>query len=472
MTPDTTRTTLTASRPTRPAPARVVAATRTLPTPGTTGLTPLSTGVSPTLAIDAEVRRRRGAGLPTVALGFGEASIPVLPELVDQLRRYADRAAYGPVGGIGELREAAAGYWTRRGIPAAADRVIVGPGSKPLLFALLRSLGGAVALPKPCWVSYAAQLDLVGQDAEHVATPAGEGGVPDPAVLDALAERRARQGRPLRAVLLTLVDNPTGTHARAETVRALVEVARRHDLAVISDEIYRDLLHDPADSVLSPASLAPERTYVTTGLSKSLAVGGWRIGVMLVPDVAAARRVRDDVLTLGSEVWSAAALPVQYAAAWAFDEPAVVRERVRASAALHGTMVRAVTAVFRSAGASVAEPSGAFYLYPVFSAGRAVPAARGIRTGADLAGRLLADHGVATLPGEAFGDDPERLALRIAVPTVYGSTPAQKQRALESDDPARLPWVAASLSRLGDALGAVRGVLVAAGGNVVDAPDA
>jgi aspartate/methionine/tyrosine aminotransferase len=135
--------------------------------------------VSPTLAVNEEIARRRAAGLTTVPLGFGEASIPIHPELVERLRRHAHRGDYGPVAGAPQLREAAAGYWSRRGVSTSPDQVLAGPGSKPLLYAIFQALGGPVLLPKPSWVSYAAQ-NLLGHEAPMVAVPPGQGGVPDP----------------------------------------------------------------------------------------------------------------------------------------------------------------------------------------------------------------------------------------------------------------------------------------------------
>src|SRR5260370_1438206 len=95
--------------------------------------------------------------------------------------------------------------------------------------------------------------------------------------------RAGATGREIRSVVVTLPDNPTGRLPRPATVRAFCEVAAEHDLIIISDEIYRDLVHDPAMPVLSPAAVAPQRTVVTTALSKNLALGGWRIGVAPAP---------------------------------------------------------------------------------------------------------------------------------------------------------------------------------------------
>jgi aspartate aminotransferase len=411
--------------------------------------------VSATLAVNEEIARRRAAGLSTVPLGFGEASIPVHPELVDELGRHAHRGDYGPVAGAWVLREAAAGYWSRRGVPTSPDEVVAGPGSKPLLYAIFSALCGPVLLPKPCWVSYAAQNLLLGQEASMVAVPQGQGGVPEP---DRLAEQAARlraEGRPATAVLVTIPDNPTGTVGTPGLVRDLCAVAAEYDLAVVSDEIYLDLVHDDATQVLTPAQVVPERTITTTGLSKSLALGGWRIGVARFPPRYAG--VAGRALTAASEIWSAPSQPVQHAAAWALTEPPVLRERVIASRALHGRVARAVADVFRGAGATVLPPTAGFYVYPEFSGQRGRLAAAGIETSTQLAAVLLADHGVATLPGTAFGDDPDRLSLRVATPMLYGSTDDERHLALASEHPERLPWVADSLATVRKALGRVLG---------------
>lgn len=407
------------------------------------------TVISATLAINEETARRRAADLPVLPLGFGEAGLPVHSSLVRRLGEAAGHASYGPVAGIEELRDAAAGYWQRRGIATTSERVIAGPGSKPLLYALLRASGGSVALPAPSWVSYAAQAALLRIPAELLPTIRGEGGVPDPDELDAAATRCRRDGTPLTAVVLTLPDNPTGTVAGPETVRATCDVADRHDLLIISDEIYRDLVHDEATPYLSPAEVAPDRTVVTTGLSKSLALGGWRTGVARFPDGPRGTRLLDEVAAIASEVWSAPTHPVQYAAAWAFTEPDCLRERVRLSRLLHGRVARAVADQLRAVGASVSRPTAGFYVYPDLESHREVAQARhGVGTGPQLATALLDGPGIATLPAAVFGEPPAALRLRVATSQLYGSTDEQREQSLASDDPASLPWVAEQLSTL------------------------
>ena len=113
----------------------------------------VNVSVSATLAINEEIAARRARGVETIALGFGEASIPVHPELCSRLGRYADRGGYGPVAGVPALLEAAAGYWHRRGVTTEPGQVVAGPGTKPLLYAIFQALGGPVALPRPSWVA-------------------------------------------------------------------------------------------------------------------------------------------------------------------------------------------------------------------------------------------------------------------------------------------------------------------------------
>jgi aspartate aminotransferase len=328
--------------------------------------------------------------------------------------------------------------------------VVCGPGSKALIYGLLMAIGSDVAVPRPSWVTYAAQAGLLGTGARFVPTPLGQGGVPDPAGLDAAARAAADAGQPIRSVILTLPDNPTGTLATPETIRAFCQVAEEHDLIIIADEIYRDLVHDPAAALLSPAEVAPLRTVVTTALSKSLAVGGWRIGVARLPDGPLGPALRERLLGVGSEIWSAPAAPIQQAAAYAFGEPHEIGVRISRSRSLHATVARAVADRFRAAGLPVPAPQAAFYLYPDFNPWREWLRARHqVRTGADLAAVLLERYGAGVLPASAFGEDPAALRVRVATGLLYGDTDEQREETLAAADPVALPWVAAALDRIG-----------------------
>jgi aspartate aminotransferase len=409
--------------------------------------------VSPTLAANEALASRRLRGKPVLPLAFGEAGLPVHPRLTAELTAAAGHGGYGPVAGIPKLRAAAAGYWARRGLPTDPAAVVTGPGSKPLLFAALMAIGTDVAVPCPSWVSYAAQSRLIGLSPVFLPTPPGEGGICDPRALDQAVEAAARAGRPIRAVVTTLPDNPTGRLASPDTVRGLCAVASRHDLIIISDEIYRDLVHDTEGPFLSPASVVPERTVVTTALSKSLALGGWRIGAARMPDGPLGPAIAERLLGIGSEIWSAPAAPVQHAAAVGFSEPPELAERIARSRALHAIVARAVASRCAAAGLSIAPPQAAFYLYPDFAPWREPLLRRGIRTGDDLARYLVERYGAGSLPASAFGEPAEALRLRWATALLYGDTEAERTAALEAPDPLTLPWIAGALDQIEEMLG-------------------
>jgi len=413
-------------------------------------LGPAQIPVSATLAANELMDARRHRGEPVLPMGFGEAGLPAHPLLRGALARAAGYTSYGPVAGHVALREAAAWYWARRDLPTDPDAVVCGPGSKALLFGLMTAIGGDIAVTRPSWVSYAAQASLAGREAHFVP---GAAGVPDAGLLARTVSAARAAGRQVRSVIVTLPDNPTGTLATPDAVRDLCAVAQTYDLIIISDEIYRDLIHDDAEPFLSPASLCPERTVVTTGLSKNLALGGWRLGVARLPDGRLGRDLRGRLLGIGSEIWSAAAGPVQQAAALAFSEPPALTERVTRSRRLHAAVARAVAARFTAAGVSVPAPQAAFYLYPDFTPlSDALLARHGIDSDDQLAAMLLRRYGVGTLPGSAFGEQSWRLRLRIATGLLYGDTDAERTVALNSADPCSLPWIATSLDRLDEVL--------------------
>jgi aspartate aminotransferase len=409
---------------------------------------------SATLATNERVQARLAAGVPVLHLAFGEAGLPVLPSVAERLGAAAGENGYGPVAGSSAVRQAAAGYFERRGLPTGPEQVILAPGSKALLYALLSVLPGDVVLPRPSWVSYAAQATLAGKHVIDVAIAADAGGVPDPAALrEALSAARARRHEPA-ILVLTLPDNPTGTVASAALIEEVCEVARDHGLLIVCDEIYRDLAYDH-DALCSPAALMPDHVFVTNGLSKSMALGGWRIGFCRVPQGRLGADAARALTGVGSEVWSSLAAPMQHAATYVLDEPHDVREHVARSRRLHRLVTSAAYERVIAAGARCRPPAGAFYLYPDLEPLRPALAEQAVSTGTQLAALLLERHDVAVLEGQAFGDDPSALRFRMATSLLYGSNDEQRWEALGADDPVALPWIAGALERLGATLRAL-----------------
>jgi aspartate aminotransferase len=405
--------------------------------------------MSPNLALNQMVDERRANGEPLIHLAFGEARLPVLPELARQLAEGAGRAAYGPIAGAESTRAAVAGYFSRRRLPTDADQIVLAPGSKALLMALQLAVPGDVVLPRPAWNSYAAQVAYAGKQVIGVPIPAACGGVPESTALQSAVQAARASGRDPQLLVLTLPDNPTGTLASPALVREVCAVAEAEDLLIISDEIYRDLVHDPvATPFLSPAEIAPERTVVTSGLSKSLGIGGWRIGVARFPED---HHLRDAVVSVASEIWSTPAGPMQHVAEYVYAEPPEIRDRLTASARLHGKVARAVHDVVTRSGARCRPPTGGFYVYPDFEPTSERLAAHGIKNAPDLSQRLLNDSGVVVLAGHLLGDDPRGLRFKAATSLLYGDEEQQRQ-ALAAEDPVGLPHLSAVLTRLEEAL--------------------
>src|ERR1700722_16485863 len=133
--------TVTPSPPLRPL--------RSLPSPPRSLLGPTTIPVSATLAANEIMDARRHRGEPVLPMGFGEAGLPAHRLLREALGRAAGYTSYGPVAGHVRLREAAAWYWARHGLPTDADAVVCGPGSKALLYGLMAAIGGDVAVTRP-----------------------------------------------------------------------------------------------------------------------------------------------------------------------------------------------------------------------------------------------------------------------------------------------------------------------------------
>src|SRR5579872_5135830 len=284
---------------------------------------------SPTLEINEAIAARRAAGRDVLHLGFGEASFPLPPKLREALAASATRTSYEPVVGIPALRAAIAGYLGRtRGLDLSAEQVIVAPGSKPLLYALMQVLAGDVLAPAPAWVSYAPQARLAGRRVLIVETDPEDAHRLTPRALDAALVRGRHGGADPRILIVNSPSNPTGGMFAREDVAALAEWARRHGVTILSDEIYAELAHGWRPHI-SPATFYPEGTIVTGGLSKTYSAGGWRLGYAIAPAGDAGRKLLSAVRALGSEVWSSASAPIQAAAVVAFSADAELEVYVR-----------------------------------------------------------------------------------------------------------------------------------------------
>jgi aspartate aminotransferase len=374
---------------------------------------------SATLAINEAVAARRAAGQEMIHLGFGEASFPLHPLLRVALDEAAGQTGYAPVTGIAALRQAIADYLTHtRHIETTAANIAVGPGSKPLIYALLHILNGDLLLPEPSWVSYAPHARLAGKQVISAATDERDHHRLTPRALTDALERARSQGADARILMVNSPSNPTGGMFAREDVEALATWCREHGITLISDEIYAELAHGWREHV-SPAVFYPEGCIVTGGLSKAFSAGGWRLGYAALPGGESGARLMNALRALASEIWSSASTPVQHAAAVAYSRQSDLERYVQRAARLHGYVTHQLYETLITGGALCPRPAGGFYLYPDFAPWRSQLAALNIHSSDELARYLLDEWHIATLPGSAFAEPPTALRLRLATSLLY-----------------------------------------------------
>lgn len=400
---------------------------------------------SATVAINERSLALIAAGRDVCRLGLGQSPFPVPPTVVEALRAHAARKEYMPVRGLPELRDAVAEYHGRRvggDSSFRGDDVLVGPGSKELMFLAQVAFDGDLVLPAPAWVSYSPQARIVGRQVCWLLTRPKDNWKLAPRDLDALC--RQDPGRP-RLLILNYPANPTGRTYDADELAALAEVARRYGLIVISDEIYAELHH--AGAHVSLARFYPEGTIISSGLSKWCGAGGWRLGTFLFPRELA--WLRDAMVAVASETYTSTSAPIQCAAVVAFrcgpDIEAYLRRERVILAALGRWCHRRLVA----AGVACAAPEGGFYLFPDFSPHAPALRSRGVGSGEALCERLLEQEGVALLPGSDFGRPPGDLTVRLAYVDFSGEAALA---ALDPEVPPDEAWLRRAAPRVMSAI--------------------
>ncbi len=319
------------------------------------------------------------------------------------------KTRYNPPSGVPALREALAqDAGRRRGMRFSPGQVVVAPGTKPLLFLPLLALlepGDEVIYPDPGFPSYEAAIGLAG--AKPVPVPLVEEAGYD---LD-LAALETAIGPRSRLIILNSPGNPTGGVHPPATLARVAELAQRHDLWVLSDEIYARLVYEgQAPSIAALPGMA-ERTIIADGFSKTYAMTGWRLGFGLMPASLA-----DKMDLLLTHSVGCTATFTQFAGLEAVLGPQDEVDRVVAEFCRRRDLI--VAGLNAIPGVRCPVPRGAFYAFPNVSAFG--------RPATELADYLLAEAGVALLPGTAFGRNGEGY-LRLT----YANSVANIQKALE-----------------------------------------
>jgi aspartate aminotransferase len=365
-------------------------------------------GNSATVAINDRSNALRREGRRVFKLGLGQSPFPVPGSVVQSLRDHAHEKDYLPTHGLEALRGSVARHTHRAvGVERGASDVLIGPGSKELMFILQLSFYGDLIIPAPSWVSYGPQASIIGRKVRHIATTEASGWRLTP---EGLSEVCAQDpGRP-RLLILNYPNNPTGLSYSDEELKALAAVARQEGILLLSDEIYGELNHRGAHT--SIARHYPEGTIISSGLSKWCGAGGWRLGTFVFPPELG--WLREAMTAVASETFTSTAAPIQYAAITAFDGNAEIDEYLLRSRRVLRAMGGWIAARLRSADIACSDPEGGFYHLPSFEAHREKLAARGITDAPTLCERLLQETGVAILPGDAFGRPAGELTARLA----------------------------------------------------------
>ena len=399
---------------------------RTSPGPDWLDARVRSLRTSPTLAINELSKRLQSEGRTIYKLGLGQSPFPVPSSVVLALKAHAEENDYLPVRGLPELRGAvAAHHQARHGLDITADDIMIGPGSKELIFLTQLVLNAELLVPSPSWVSYVPQACLAGRRASWIPTRRDEHWHLTPNALAAALDGGTSDPKLL---ILNSPSNPNGYRIEREVLAGLAGVAREHRIVVIADEIYG--LLDHSGDAASFASFYPEGTIVSSGLSKWCSAGGWRLGTFaFAPQL---RWLLDALSVAASETFSAVSAPIQYAAITAFRGSSEIDDYLRDARSILAALGNRVAAMLRASGADVDSPHGGFYLFPDYTRLAPQLASRGVRSSSELCRRLLEDTGVATLPGSVFGRPDDELTLRLSYVDFDGRRALDARRALGS----------------------------------------
>jgi aspartate aminotransferase len=348
---------------------------------------------SPTLAVDAKAKALQAAGEDVCGFAAGEPDFDT-PEHIKEAciaALKAGKTKYAPTPGIEPLRQAIVDrYAAEYGLKLTPAQAIVSPGGKfncYLGVLAVCSPGDEVIVPAPYWVSYPEMVKLAGAVPRFVLADDRTGFRLTPEMVESAITPRTR------LLILNSPSNPTGAVYSRKELEAIVAVALRHNLYILSDEMYEHLVYDEARPTCV-ATFGPEvaaRTITVAGFSKTYAMTGWRIGTTVAP-LPIAKAISELQSQMSSNVTTFAQ----------FGALAALKEKEKTSAAVQKMLVafdrrrKSLHAELnRIPGISCLLAEGAFYLFPNISS-------FGLKD-LDFCNRLLDEQKVAAVPGSAFG---------------------------------------------------------------------
>jgi len=355
---------------------------------------------SATLAVDGKAKALKAAGRPVIGFGAGEPDFPTPDYIVDAAVAAAKVVAnhrYTPTPGLPELREAIVAKTKRdSNYEITVDQVLVTNGGKQAVYQAFASIvdpGDEVLLPSPFWTTYPEAIKLAGGKSIEVFADESQN------YLVTVEQLEAARTPKTKVLLFCSPSNPTGSVYTPAQAKAIGEWALKHNIWVISDEIYEHLLYDGATAPSLPV-LVPglaDTCIILNGVAKTYAMTGWRVGWMVGPKdvIKAATHLQSHLTSNVSNVSQRAAIAALTGNLDAVHKMGEAFDRRR----------KLIVGLLNEIpGFECPTPQGAFYVYPSVKGvlGKTI---RGkvANTSAELATIILDEVEVAAVPGEAFG---------------------------------------------------------------------
>ena len=309
-----------------------------------------------------------------------------------------------------ELREAIANYYRHQfDYNIEHEDIYISPGSKESIFQVLFLLDGPLLLPAPCWVNYAPQATVLDKPYTIIETSFESGYKLKPELLQKSCLKYPVKQQ--KILLLNSPNNPTGLCYKQEEFNALSKVCQQQNIIIISDEIYAGIQFDD-DTHASMFRALPDRTIITSGISKLFSAGGYRLGYSIIPKALVS--LKQPLESLISETYSCVSSPIQYAALSAFEDYDLIYPYLLRCNEVHKMVADYFDEAFKTMGARVHKQQGAFYLMPDFSAYSEQLKNMGINNDIELCQHLLKEYKVAFLPGSEFGVPAMQYSMRVA----------------------------------------------------------
>jgi len=336
-------------------------------------------------------------GKQVYKFGFGQSPFPIPEKIVSALKSNANKNKYLPMQGLEELRFAIATYLNKHNNNNfKADDIVIGPGTKELMLLTHMAFNGEILLPAPSWVSYQPQAFIAQNKVHWIQTSSVTNWFPTAEQIEHKVQNIKNKN-----VLLFLnsPNNPSGTLCK--NLKEIAEIAKKHKLTILSDEIYSNLTFDTKYKSIS--NYYPEGTIVSTGLSKWCGAGGWRLGFFALPKEL--KELKNSLKILCSESFTSVSAPIQYAAVEAYTgDYSSYLEKVKKilfTAGMHAYEN------LKSNVINISRPEGGFYLFPEFINAKFL-------SSSEMCKDILVKTGVALLPGSDFGLDKKKMIARLS----------------------------------------------------------